>query len=388
MRIPLIVLFLLFTACIEAQTVTGNWYGLAEATAKGNNNNNYLTEFVIKQKGNKVEGVFSYYFRSGFQSYYIRGTFDPKTRLLVIKNIPVTYFKSRDIDGIDCPMDFVATYFKSRVKSTLNGSFVSQQKYKYTCPELAVSYSLDINEKDQDSLIASTDVNVKKYWKPRAEDFVINASDLSTTTVADHLIAESKKEAEHKSKDSVLALAAAPVKDSVVAKADTAVAIADNAIDKPITAIVIAKEKTVAPVEPDSAAFKLAEAAKKKELENLVASFQKRKTVVNTAMEIENDSVRISFYDNGIIDGDSITIFVNKIPVLVHQPLSEKALNMYLSVANIDKDTEVSMYAENLGKLPPNTALMVVTDGNNRKEVFLSSSLTQNASVILKKRKQ
>jgi hypothetical protein len=47
----------------------------------------------------------------------------------------------------------------------------------------------------------------------------------------------------------------------------------------------------------------------------------------------------------------------------------------------------VSMLAENLGSIPPNTALMIVTDGKNRYEVFLSSSLTENATVELRRKR-
>jgi len=72
--------------------------------------------------------------------------------------------------------------------------------------------------------------------------------------------------------------------------------------------------------------------------------------------------------------------------VLTHQALSEKALNMYLAVDSAHPVTEVAMYAENLGTFPPNTALMVITDGSKRHEVYLSSSLSQNSSVILKRR--
>ena len=358
MRLLPILLLSAISSCVQAQSVTGSWFGLAEASAKGSNNNNYLTELIIKQKGNKVEGIFSYYFRSGFQSYYVRGTYNPQTRLLTINNLPVTYFKSRDIDGIDCPMDFTATLFASKVKSTLSGSFKSHEKYKYTCPELTFSYSLDKDEK-QDSLIQSYTTAIKKYWKPRAEDLVVSTKDLTTTVVADRMITNPTS------------VAAAATPDSASVKPDTA----ESKKDVAVNAI-------------DSTAFKAAEAEKKQDLEKLRVSFDQRKTVMNTAIEIESDSVRISFYDNGIIDGDSITIFINKVPVLTHQLLSEKALNMYLAMNDINADTELSMYAENLGKYPPNTALMVITDGTKRKEIFLSSSLTQNSSVVLKKKKR
>jgi putative heme iron utilization protein len=45
------------------------------------------------------------------------------------------------------------------------------------------------------------------------------------------------------------------------------------------------------------------------------------------------------------------------------------------------------MFAENLGRIPPNTALMVITDGKNRYQVFLSSSLTENATIQLKRKR-
>jgi putative heme iron utilization protein len=45
------------------------------------------------------------------------------------------------------------------------------------------------------------------------------------------------------------------------------------------------------------------------------------------------------------------------------------------------------MFAENLGKYPPNTALMVITDGKNRYEIFMSSSLTENATIQLRRKK-
>ncbi|HEU4609832.1 MAG TPA: hypothetical protein VFS31_17050, partial [Chitinophagaceae bacterium] len=102
-------------------------------------------------------------------------------------------------------------------------------------------------------------------------------------------------------------------------------------------------------------------------------------------LDIEGDSVRISFYDNGDIDGDSISVFLNHEPILVKQELSSRALNIYVALDQSREVNEISMLAENLGKYPPNTALMVVTDGKHRYEVYLSSSLSQNASVRLRR---
>ncbi len=338
----LIILFCLIMICpVYAQTVTGSWYGLAEAATRGSNNNNYLTELIIKQKGNEVEGIFGYYFRRGYQSYYVRGKYNPRTRQLTIKNIPVTYFKSLDIDGIDCPMDFSATLFTSKVQTKLSGAFTSQEKYKYTCPALSFSYTLDVSETNQDSLIRNNGGTVKKYWKPRNEELVFSAKTLA--------------------------------------------AVPD--VKKP-SVITVQKDSAMAFVQKDSVKPAPVDTMRKKELEQLKVAFDKRKTILSKEIEIESDSIRISFYDNGDIDGDSIAVFINKVPVLTHQPLSEKALNMYLAMDSSHPVIDITMYAENLGLYPPNTALMIITDGSKRHEIFLSSSLTQNASVILKRRKR
>lgn len=51
------------------------------------------------------------------------------------------------------------------------------------------------------------------------------------------------------------------------------------------------------------------------------------------------------------------------------------------------KNNELLMFAENLGNIPPNTALMVITDGSKRYEVRLAADLKNNASVRFELRK-
>jgi len=341
MRLLTLSFFLLSAFVADAQKVTGSWYGVADVAA-GGMGNNYLTELILKQKGDEVEGIFGYYFRDGYQSYYIRGTFNPGTRQLRIPNLPVTYFRSSDIDGIDCPMDFTATLLVSQVKSTLKGELTSHKKYQYTCPTLRVNYALDVSEQNQDSLIRHSTANTKKYWKPRNDDLVISTGQQEP--------------------------AAMPPPTPAIAKTDS-----------PATA-------ATGMTAPDSTAKADTAAAKKEAIRKLVESFEQRKNILSREIDIESDSVRISFYDNGDIDGDSITVFLNKYPLLTHQPLSAKSLNMYLAFDKGKDVAEISMYAENLGLYPPNTALMVISDGDKRYEVYMSSSLTQNSMVRLRKK--
>ena len=82
-------------------------------------------------------------------------------------------FDSTTRDGVECPMDFRGTPMVSKVKNTVKGSFYSDEKYKYTCPELRVNFLLDMKE-DEDSVLKSS-VTGKKIWKPQPEDFVVSS---------------------------------------------------------------------------------------------------------------------------------------------------------------------------------------------------------------------
>jgi hypothetical protein len=109
--------------------------------------------------------------------------------------------------------------------------------------------------------------------------------------------------------------------------------------------------------------------------------YEKRNADLLKTIEIDNASFTVDLYDNGDIDGDSISLFFNGKLLLSHKRLSDKALRLKLDVDASRDVNELIMYAENLGTIPPNTALMVVNDGDNRYEVRISSDL-QKSGVI------
>lgn len=89
----------------------------------------------------------------------------------------------------------------------------------------------------------------------------------------------------------------------------------------------------------------------------------------------------MDLYDNGDIDGDTISLFFNGKLVLAHKRLTDKALSVNLDVDNSRDINELVMYAENLGSIPPNTAVMIVTDGDNRYEVRIASDLQKSGTI-------
>ncbi|MDQ6813034.1 MAG: hypothetical protein M3040_04795, partial [Bacteroidota bacterium] len=47
---------------------------------------------------------------------------------------------------------------------------------------------------------------------------------------------------------------------------------------------------------------------------------------------------------------------------------------------------EIAMFAENLGRIPPNTALAVIYAGDQRFELNLTSTLSKNASIRFRRK--
>lgn len=115
--------------------------------------------------------------------------------------------------------------------------------------------------------------------------------------------------------------------------------------------------------------------------ENLsAAGFEKRNNTILRTVIVENSSVKIELYDNGEVDGDSISLFYNGKILLAHKRLSETPILLEIPV-NSDEENELVMYADNLGTLPPNTALMIVRDGSKRYEVRITSDLKKSGAI-------
>ena len=94
-------------------------------------------------------------------------------------------------------------------------------------------------------------------------------------------------------------------------------------------------------------------------------------------------NIKIDLYDNGDIDGDTITVYHNNAVVAYKKLLGKEPITITITATAKNNLHEFIMYADNLGKIPPNTALMVITTGGQRYELSISSSLQKNAKVIV-----
>jgi hypothetical protein len=115
-------------------------------------------------------------------------------------------------------------------------------------------------------------------------------------------------------------------------------------------------------------------------------AYKERENVVAEEIVVDADSVQVDIYDNGEVDGDSISIFFNDRLLASAQKLTAKAIHLSIGLDPAKPFNDISMFADNLGSIPPNTALMLVYDGKKRYEVRLSSSLQKNSTVRIRRK--
>lgn len=98
------------------------------------------------------------------------------------------------------------------------------------------------------------------------------------------------------------------------------------------------------------------------------------------AIQVKTNTLNIDILDDAELDNDIVTVYFNKVLVVDKKALTAKAFSFTVNLIE-EKTNELVLYAENLGVIAPNTALMIINDGVTRYEVKLSSDFKNNASV-------
>ena len=111
----------------------------------------------------------------------------------------------------------------------------------------------------------------------------------------------------------------------------------------------------------------------------LQRSFQEGRLI-----EVENDEVEMLLYDNADIDMDTVSVFLNRKLIVNKQLLGSNPKPVKLKLN--PGENEIAMFAENLGEIPPNTALCIIVDGENRYTINLSSTLSSNGTIRIRKK--
>lgn len=115
-----------------------------------------------------------------------------------------------------------------------------------------------------------------------------------------------------------------------------------------------------------------------------VELLNKRSFDLTPVIDVDADSLKVILYDNGEVDNDTVSLFYNRKLIEHKKMLSDKPLTVMLPLDTTIN--EIAMFAENLGKIPPNTALAIVYAGEKRFEVYMTSNFIKNATIRFRKK--
>ncbi|MCP9749528.1 hypothetical protein EGI32_00930 [Ferruginibacter sp. HRS2-29] len=118
------------------------------------------------------------------------------------------------------------------------------------------------------------------------------------------------------------------------------------------------------------------------------ADVERRTTLLQQTVSFHSDSLQISLYDNGEVDGDTVSVLMNGNIIMAKERLSTNAVRKTIYIPRETDSIQLVMYAENLGLIPPNTGLLVVKDGKDLYEIRFSGDLQKNAAILLRRKKK
>ncbi len=112
-----------------------------------------------------------------------------------------------------------------------------------------------------------------------------------------------------------------------------------------------------------------------------------RKTETIKSVLFKSDSLVLSLYDNGEIDGDTVSVVLNGKVIIASQGLTTNAITKTIYITpELGDSLQLIMYAENLGSIPPNTGLLILQDGDERYEIRFAGDFQKNSAIILRRK--
>jgi len=321
----------------QAQTITGAWKGKIGSAH---------TELKLIKKGDSILGT-SYYYtsRSNYIRYAVKGYFDPNSNSVVWwDDVMLEDRLSGKIFGSD----------KEALLSVADFNCPGEEKMRLD----GESTERDNKDKPKGTVALQkiTSSAFPDEWDFVIENYTVGANDPEIIDSIARLHQIAKAIPQEK---------AVPEEKETNLSSTTIQQIEKNSSSIEVTAPhVVDKKKLPVPTTINQ------------------QKFVSREKKLATVIPLTGDSVELRFYDNAVVDGDSIAVFLNDRMVFEHVRLDYKPYTIKLSVNDLSDDNELVMVAENLGTIPPNTSLMVAIVDGQRYEARLES--TENSSALIR----
>jgi hypothetical protein len=339
---------LLLVINLPAQNLTGTW--------EGDLGNDQFLQLNIIQTGDKICGYTRDHVKADQRSY--------------------------------CKAFFEGSFDKKKKKLLITGKYFLQNSGSHTLMKLSLNYKTAkglevLEEKPTPAAVLSTIVsgfNIFFYSVPADAASLSQYVYIKKVSDQPFEILELMKDciARDKKTSDTVAKIILPEKteDSLPAEVEIIIPeITKDSLPVEVTVVVPEKPKDSLPAVTEPAVVKIDSVAVPKSLDQ-------RKNTEQSHIAVNVKTINLKVYDNAIVDGDTVSIYYNGKLLLNRRLLSEKAIEINLELDENQTRHEIILFAENLGSIPPNTALIVITAGKKRYELFASASLEENAVLV------
>ncbi len=408
---------LIFTCTVlPAQPLTGIWKGYFITKDQSQ----YKIEVQIQERNGQVTGVtYSYLDVQFYGKATITGRFDKKEGKLSMQEIKTVEVKTLD-SSETCIMNYQLAYSRSGNEEYLEGNYSS--KYEFNGLDTkkgqdcggGIVFLRRVSSSDFDTkpLALKTSPTAKKIFYNQAPPSKNQGS--TRAAIADNKSTSAATKSQ--SKTTTASKAAIPNKGAIPNKATATnkSVVANKPITNPpqrtttqnpqktrtvySTTSPTSRQVTTAPSSPKQPVEKSEVTAYNNIEINPTSTAERAEDIISAVAKhlpdpVENNrqnelvkeivvsskQISISVYDNGEIDGDTVSVYLNGSVVLSKKRLSTLPLQLKLTLDEEQDLQELTFVAENLGRIPPNTALMIVDTGLKQYRLQVLSTDKKNA---------
>lgn len=372
MKPILFILFYCLSTAVQAQDLTGIWRGSFLSTSDPATNRirellgaeeRYKFEVQIDQSGKVFNGVtYSYLTTVFYGKATCKGTVNPANGKVLLEELEIVEVRMSGMSGA-CIMTLFLQYSKVGDEEFLEGNYSS----------ISTSGTGNCGK----GTVFLRRVVTSDFYK---EPFLVEKEKTK----------EKPKIAEKKADPPVVKKTTPVTKPPVTKKTQPNTTTTTRPKTNPVTVTTKPKEK---PAGKDTATKVVAAPADTpKRAEVRIPNpppatpkiFLSRENELVKTITTGAPEVVINIYDNGTVDNDTISVYLDKKLVLQKKRLTEQPLTLKFKLDENTDFHELVMVAENLGEIPPNTSLMVVNAGKKQYEVRITSTEQKNAVVIFK----
>jgi archaellum component FlaF (FlaF/FlaG flagellin family) len=365
----LAVLFLLLGKA-DGQSISGQWKGGFNSGGRPDANGQTQYVLELEVKGTQVSG-YSYTYFAGYEKRYyvicrLTGRYDKKSKSLEVTEVEKVKANTPP-DFLDCLQIHSLTYMKGT-----DSREVLVGKWKPARPQ--DNCGTGATELERKALVKVVPKTTPPSTASRSNPK--NSTGTAKTTTPAPKTSSTAKTTTTAPKTSTTAKTTTPAtKTSTTAKSATKKASTQKTTTPPV-AEVTKKPETIEKNLPSIEKPKAPST-----IQHTTTKLNMRSKQVIKTVEVDASSFRVDLYDNGQIDGDTISVFYNGKLMVSRQRLSTEPISIQITLDPDKEDNELVMFAENLGTIPPNTALMIVTVAGKRYEVNISSSEQTSGTV-------